>query len=98
MTLEEFKETEWYKERPDIIKQVIEKIPPIQLYQFKNSGHQCVIYCYDEPESGKVEDITVKVDKTGAGSLFPEVNKYRVFGVKPDDLEPWRGTGQPDKF
>lgn len=30
--------------------------------------------------------------------MFPEINKYRVFGVKPDDLEPWAGTGKPDKF
>lgn len=92
MTLEEFKQTDWYKTRPEIIQQAICKLPPIQLYRFKNSKKQCYIYSYSEPKSGKLEDVTVTIQKTGKGGIMDEMglgdlDTNAVFGVHLDDLE-----------
>ena len=94
MTIDELKQTDWYNERPDVIKQAICKLPPTQLYKFKDSGKQCQIYSYSEPESGKLEDVTCTVQKTGVGGPLATMglgvlDKGVVFSVNLDDLEPW---------
>ena len=94
MTLEELKESNWYKERPEVIQQAICILPPICLYKFKDSGKQCVIYSFSEPESNKLEDVTITVQKTGIGGPMAEMglgllDTNKVFGVRLDDLEPW---------
>lgn len=94
ITLEEFKEDEWYQERPDIIKQAIEIVPPIQMYRFKDSKKQCYIIAYDEPESGLLEDVKLTVQKTGRGGFLSEMglgvlDTNQVFNVELDALEPW---------
>ena len=83
--LEEFKKSEWYLSRPQVIKDAIEKKPATQLYSLH--GHQCYIYSYEEPESGLLEDVTVTITKTGIGEIFP--TGMSVFGVKLDDLTKW---------
>jgi hypothetical protein len=90
ISLEEFKGTEWYQEQPGVIKHVIELIPPIQFYKFSN-GKQCYVLSYDEPVGGKTEDITLTVQKTGLGGVFPlgPLDNNKVFGVRIDDLSPW---------
>lgn len=94
MTLEEIKSTEWYKRSPDIIKQAIYKLPPTTLYKFKNTGKQCIIMSYDEPDSGKYEDVRLTVQKTGKGGVLSKIGFSRldmdnVFDVRLDDIEPW---------
>ncbi len=94
MTLQELKETDWFKDRPKVIQDAIEILPPIQLYKFKNSGKQCHIHSFEEPESGNVEDVTVTVQKTGVGGAMAkmglgQLDTNGVFGVKLHDLEVW---------
>lgn len=94
MTLKEFQQEDWYKDRPLLIREAIDKLPPIQLYRFKNSGKQCFITAYSEPESGKLEDVTCTVTKTGVGGPMAAMglgalDSNSVFGVSLDDLEPW---------
>ena len=91
MTLDELKQEQWYQDRPDIIKRAIDRLPPIQFYKFKDSGKQCHILSYEEPDSGNLDDVTVTVQKTGVGSMrgLEHINKNAVFGVYLDDLEPW---------
>lgn len=94
MTLEEFKNTDWYKETPPVIKQAIDLIPPIKLYRFKDSKKQCFIVGYEEPESDKAEDVTLVVQKTGKGGALSEMglgglDTNQVFDVKQTDLEEW---------
>lgn len=94
MTLEELQQKEWYKKRPEVIRQAIDKLPPIQLYKFKANGKQCRIVSYEEPQSGKLEDVTCTVIKTGVGGPMAEMGMSAldgngVFGVKLDDLEVW---------
>lgn len=96
MDLQEIKQTDWYKERPLVIQQAIDLLPPTGLYKFKESGKQCQLRSYEEPESGKLEDVTVTVIKTGVGGplagtgleVISDANVC-VFGVKLDSLEPW---------
>lgn len=90
-TLDELKETDWYKERPEVIKEAINRIPPTQLYQFKDSKKQCYIVGYTEPDD-KTLEVTLIVQKTGVGGPMAEaglgvLDRNQVFGVKPDDLE-----------
>lgn len=94
MSIDEFKELDWYKTRPEIIKQAINLLPPTELWKFKDSGKQCEIYSYDEPKSNKLEDVTVTVICTGIGGAMAnagmgELTKRKVFGVSLDSLEPW---------
>ena len=94
MELKELQETDWYKERPEVIRQAIDKLPPIVLYKFKDSGKQCQIISYEEPESSKLEDVTCTVQKTGIGGAMAEMglgslDTNRVFGVHLDNLEEW---------
>jgi hypothetical protein len=87
MDLQEIKQTDWYKERPKIIQKAIDILPPSKMYKFKSSGKQCFLISYEEPESGKFEDVTVTVKKTGKGSALGSLDTNSVFGVKLDELE-----------
>lgn len=92
MTLEDFKNSDWYKERPDCIKEAINALPPTETYRFKDSKKECVIVSYSEPVSELLEDVTVTVQKTGNGGVMAEMglgilDTNQVFGVKLDDLE-----------
>lgn len=92
--LEELKQSEWYTQKPEIIKQAIDILPPNQLYKFKDSGKQCYIVSFEEPESGKLEDVTCTVQKTGVGGVLADMgmsklDTNKVFGLKPEDLEVW---------
>lgn len=98
--LSEIKESEWYKDRPQCIKQAIEIRPPVMLYSLNEKG--CSILSYEEPESGRVEDVTVTVQKNGlveGESFGPAYNQAihtnRVFGVKLEDLKPFDWTKMP---
>jgi hypothetical protein len=94
MTQEELKQTDWYKQLPQVIQQAVCEIPPIKLYKFKSSGKQCEIYSFEEPQSGKLEDVTCTVKKTGIGGLLEkfslnELDMNFVFNVKINELEDW---------
>lgn len=94
MTLQEIQQTDWYKTRPTIIKEAINILPPIGLYKFKDSGKQCVIRSYEEPND-KNKEVTVTVVKTGIGGVLATMGisqlekNQGVFGVSLNDLELW---------
>ena len=94
MDLQELKITDWYKERPIVIRKAIDLLPPTKLYKFKSSGKQCALISYEEPENKKLEDVTVTVQKTGIGGVMEGTGlevfgTNQVFGVKINDLEEW---------
>lgn len=85
----EFKK--WYDEKPKIIQEAIDKIPPIQTYRFKNSKKECYIISYDEPTDSSIE-VTLTVQKTGKGGALAKfglgsLDTNQVFGVHINDLE-----------
>lgn len=92
MELEDIKKTEWYQSRPEIIQQAICQMPPNKTYRFKDSKKECFITSLEEPKSGKFEDITCTVQKTGKGGVMDEMgfgalDTNAVFGVSINDLE-----------
>lgn len=94
MGLQELKQTDWYKERPKVIQEAIDLLPPTKMYRFKNSKKQCQLISFEEPESKKLDDVTVTVQKTGVGGVMDEMglgslDTNQVFGVKLTDLEEW---------
>lgn len=94
-TLQELQESDWYKSRPEVIRQAIDKMgDPNKMLRMKSTGKQCWIYSFEEPESGLLEDVTVTVKKTGVGGSLAmmglgALDTNGVFGVKLDDLEQW---------
>lgn len=94
MDLKEIQQSDWYKERPKVIQDAIDKLPPIQMYKFKNSGKQCWVHSYEEPDSGNLDEVTCTVVKTGIGGVMADaglgmLDTNAVFGVSLDDLEVW---------
>jgi hypothetical protein len=75
---EEF--SDWVKDRPQKIQEVIKKCPPNKKYRLSNGHFPVYIYSYYEEEGG---DVKLKVDVVSP--FFPR----RVFGVKPEDLKIW---------
>lgn len=71
-------QAEWIEERPQVIKDLIEKVPPNRLYLLKQSGHRVFPYSYSE-------DGTVTVCVSGEYNMLSF--ERLVFGIAPDDLE-----------
>lgn len=81
-TLEEFKDTEWYKERPEVIKELICQFPHACSVVIKATCQNAYVYSW-------FEDCTIKVvidpdDNPDVSNATDET--YCVFGYKPDDL------------
>lgn len=84
-SLEEVKNSDWYKTRPASIQQMIDSYPPTQYYAL--NGKQCHIVSYSE-------DGTLRVQKTGRGGALSQMglgflDLNQVFGVEPESLEVW---------
>lgn len=77
-------DTDWYKSRPPKIQEMIKAAPPIYDYELLTDreprGSYYQLYSYYE--DGTVT--AVRISKT-EGIPF-----YRVFGLDPKDLRPWR--------
>ena len=93
MDLKELKQTEWYKERPKIIQQIICKFPPFYTYRFKYSQKEFNIIGYEEPlELNDPDDVTFIVQKTGNGGVLGQfglgiLDTNQVFGVEQGNIE-----------
>ena len=75
---------EWLASRPAHVRQVAEQFPPWELFLLKSSGHRVVPHSFQENKETKA--VTMTLDVLGEFNvLFYE---RRVFGVKPEDLEP----------
>lgn len=70
---------EWYSSRPEVIKDLIDKIPPDRLYRLKDSSRcYCTIYSWSEDGT-----VTVLIEFK-YNRVFME---RRVFGITPELLE-----------
>ena len=85
MTVEELKESDWYKERPQIIKDLIDKVNPYLFHKL----HGDIVAVEAFNENG-----TIRIVKTGYGGVMEEMGLgmlnrgMGVFGVHPEDLTP----------
>jgi hypothetical protein len=68
----------WIEDRPQIIRDLCDRLPPDRLYRIKSSGKRCTIHSYSE-------DGTITVTVQAMYNDLPIT--YGVFGLRPEDLE-----------
>jgi hypothetical protein len=83
----------WLAERPPQVRAVVELIQPGIPYRLKETGQKMYVYCYDEHPDGTVTLKMTALHKDNPESInalcFPWTDGITVFGIKPEDLEPW---------
>ncbi len=81
-------ESEWYKTRPEIIQKLVRQFPPECTVRLKETGQIAQIYSYFENETlSVIIDAYRSFVLSGWTSFFGIEENYRVFGLKPDQLE-----------
>ena len=80
-TLEQLKESEWFKERPQIIQDLILEFPYAASVRIKATNQKAYVFSWSEDGTIRVI-IDPEENVTG---VFDE--PYSVFGYKPEDLE-----------
>ena len=75
---------EWLRDRPAVIKELAEKLPPWNRYQLKTTGQHCHLYSYSEDGT-----VTITVDGHDSEILdaMNSAMPINVFGISSDDLE-----------
>lgn len=83
-SLEQIKQTDWFKERPQIIKDLICRFPYAASVKIKSTNKNGFVYSWSEEGTIKV----VVTEKDNPSSAFcAAFGNYVVFGLKPEDLE-----------
>jgi len=82
-TLQQMKETEWFKERPEVIQDLICKFPYAASVRIKQTDQDAYVYSWFE--NGTIR-VFIKEEENlhRIGAIFGD---YTVFGYSPDDLE-----------
>lgn len=85
MTLEDFYNTDWFKERPENIQELFRKFPVNKPFFLKVSGEDEMYYGiriigWDEPKEGEP---TARIHVDG---IMPPTTERDVFGIKQEDL------------
>ena len=78
--------SDWYKERPQIVKDIINKLPPTIAYRVKETDQKCVIYSYRAANDDTLDKVTLTVVVIDPISNSPT---HLVSGLKVEDFEPW---------
>ena len=82
-TIEEIKKTEWYKERPKVIKDLISKFPYAATVKLKSTSQ--IGYVYSWFEDGTISVIITEEDNPKIINALP--GTYKVFGCKADEVD-----------
>ncbi len=82
-TLEEFKKLPWFKERPQIIKDLISQFPYAATVRINETEQIAYILSWFEDGSMRV----VITEKDNPHVINSMCGTYTVFGYKPEDLE-----------
>ena len=83
MSLSEFQQTDWYKERPDIIRSLIDQFPPGSIVRIKKTNQ--IAHTYSWFENGTIKVVITAEENPTILNALPGI--YAVFGYTPDDLE-----------
>lgn len=79
--------TEWYNGRPAVIQKMVRERPPGGCYLLSTTGQKARIVSYSEDRTVRIVAWLPEL-----GDVWAENETAReVFGVKIDDLEPWKG-------
>lgn len=71
----------WVESRPEVVKKMAEQFPANRVFRFKTTGHNVILYSYDE--NGTMTVLVLKQFNPDKIILFDR----RVFGIRPEDLE-----------
>ena len=82
-TLEQMKETDWFKERPKVIKDLVCQFPYAASVKIKQTDQNAYVYSWFE--DGTVKVIITEEDNPHLRNSHS--GDYFVFGYLPDDLE-----------
>ena len=82
-TLEEIKQTEWFNERPQVIKDLICQFPYAASVRIKATTQ--IAYVLSWFENGTMRLVITEGDNRHVRNAME--GNYTVFGYKPDDLE-----------
>lgn len=83
MRLIELQQTEWYKTRPQIIKDLIDQFPYAASVRIRKTSQLAYIYSWNE--DGTISVVITKEDNPNIINALPD-EAYRVFGYEPNDL------------
>ncbi len=75
---------EWLSGRPEVIKEMAEKLKPWERYRLKPTGQHCTLYSYSE--NGTVT-ITVGGHDSEPLDAMNKMTLINVFGIDPNELE-----------
>lgn len=81
LTLEQLKQTEWFKERPEVIQKTICKFMPTNLYKFIETDEDCRIIGYTEYEGELEEDVTFIIE-TRSGAVYKKVCRHKIIKLE----------------
>jgi len=81
-SLEDFKQTQWFKNRPKKIKKLICEFPYASTVMIKDTLQFAYVYSWFEDMTVSV--IIMQEDNPHTRNALPDT--YRVFGYKPTDL------------
>ena len=70
----------WFNERPPAVQEMVKRFPPDQSYRVQGGVFPGHMYAYDENEDGTVTFQVI---------IESPFNPRQVFGLKPEDIEPW---------
>lgn len=80
----------WLMTRPTYVRKIARRFPPWQPYRIKTTGQKAWIESFEEEEGGVV---TLRVNIYGdENTTFGMAMDHQVFGLLPNDLEPWGGV------
>lgn len=82
-SLERIRETDWFKERPDLIKELICQFPYAASVKIKKTLQNAYVYSWFE--DGTIKVVINEDDNKSLINAMP--GTYAVFGYKPEDLE-----------
>lgn len=82
-SLEDMKNTEWFEQRPQIIKDLICQFPYAATVRMKRTTQ--IAYVYSWSEDGTIRVVITEEDNPHVVNAMK--GTYSVFGCSPDELE-----------
>jgi len=82
-SLQQFKESDWFKDRPKVIQDLICRFPYAASVKIKSTSQNAYVYSWFE--DGTIRVVINAEDNRHVVNAAPDV--YTVFGLKPEDLE-----------
>ena len=84
LTKEMIQATSFYKTRPKVIRELMDRVPSTHEYRINDTGHTCTIHSYNE--NGTVSVIRAVEPNDAIRGISENIEWIKVFGLEPEDL------------